>query len=37
VDRPNGDPGPRTDPFCREFFDDPFPVHAALRDAAPTR
>ncbi len=23
------------DPFCREFFDDPFPVHAALRDAGP--
>jgi cytochrome P450 len=23
------------DPFCREFFDDPFPMHAALRDAGP--
>ena len=23
------------DPFCREFFDDPFPVHATLRDAGP--
>jgi len=23
------------DPFCRDFFDDPFPVHAALRDAGP--
>lgn len=23
------------DPFCQEFFDDPFPVHAVLRDAGP--
>jgi 4-methoxybenzoate monooxygenase (O-demethylating) len=23
------------DPFCQAFFDDPFPVHAALRDAGP--
>lgn len=23
------------DPFSREFFDDPFPAHAALRDAGP--
>jgi len=23
------------DPFCREFFDDPFTAHAALRDAGP--
>ena len=23
------------DPFCREFFDDPFPVHQLLRDAGP--
>lgn len=23
------------DPFCREFFDDPYPAHAALRDAGP--
>ena len=24
------------DPFCAEFFEDPFPAHAALRDAGPT-
>src|SRR5580658_1989610 len=23
------------DPFCQAFFDDPFPAHAALRDAGP--
>jgi cytochrome P450 len=23
------------DPFCQGFFDDPFPAHAALRDAGP--
>lgn len=23
------------DPFCRQFFDDPFPAHVALRDAGP--
>jgi cytochrome P450 len=23
------------DPFCAEFFEDPFPAHAALRDAGP--
>jgi cytochrome P450 len=23
------------DPFCQTFFDDPFPAHAALRDAGP--
>jgi 4-methoxybenzoate monooxygenase (O-demethylating) len=23
------------DPFCTEFFEDPFPAHAALRDAGP--
>ncbi len=23
------------DPFCRAFFDDPYPAHAALRDAGP--
>ena len=23
------------DPFCRAFFDDPFPAHAAMRDAGP--
>ena len=23
------------DPFCRAFFDDPYPAHAAMRDAAP--
>jgi cytochrome P450 len=23
------------DPFCEAFFDDPFPAHAALRDAGP--
>lgn len=23
------------DPFCAEFFEDPFPVHAALREAGP--
>jgi len=23
------------DPFCRESFDDPYPAHAALRDAGP--
>ncbi len=23
------------DPYCREFFDNPFPIHAALRDAGP--
>ena len=23
------------DPFCQDFFDDPYPAHAAMRDAAP--
>src|SRR5579872_6133662 len=23
------------DPFCREFFEDPFPAHAELREAGP--
>lgn len=23
------------DPFCRDFFDDPYPAHAAMRDAGP--
>jgi len=23
------------DPFAAEFFDDPYPVHAAMRDAGP--
>jgi hypothetical protein len=23
------------DPFCQVFFDDPFPAHAAMRDAGP--
>lgn len=23
------------DPFCQAFFDDPYPAHAALRDAGP--
>jgi 4-methoxybenzoate monooxygenase (O-demethylating) len=23
------------DPFCTEFFDDPYPAHAAMRDAGP--
>ena len=23
------------DPFCAAYFDNPFPVHAALRDAGP--
>ena len=23
------------DPFCREFFEDPFPVHEELREAGP--
>lgn len=23
------------DPFCRAFFDDPYPAHAAIRDAGP--
>ncbi|MFL5285831.1 MAG: cytochrome P450 [Rhodopila sp.] len=23
------------DPFCQEFFDDPYPAHAAMRDAGP--
>lgn len=23
------------DPFCQAFFDDPFPAHAAMRDAGP--
>ena len=23
------------DPFCQAFFDNPFPAHAALRDAGP--
>jgi cytochrome P450 len=23
------------DPFCRAFFDDPYPAHAAMRDAGP--
>lgn len=28
-------PGLDIDPFSRSFFDDPFPTHAALRDAGP--
>ncbi len=23
------------DPFCAEFFEDPFPAHEALREAGP--
>jgi 4-methoxybenzoate monooxygenase (O-demethylating) len=23
------------DPFCREFFEDPFPAHQKLREAGP--
>ena len=23
------------DPFCQAFFDDPYPAHAAMRDAGP--
>ena len=28
-------PASEIDPFCAEFFEDPFPVHAALREAGP--
>jgi hypothetical protein len=28
-------PSLEIDPFCQAFFDDPFPAHAALRDAGP--
>jgi hypothetical protein len=28
-------PGLDIDPFCQAFFDDPFPVHATLRDEGP--
>jgi hypothetical protein len=36
LDSPS-DPIPASDidPFCAEFFEDPFPAHAALRDAGP--
>jgi hypothetical protein len=30
-------PGLDTDPFGPEFFDDPFLLHAALREAEPMR
>jgi 4-methoxybenzoate monooxygenase (O-demethylating) len=28
-------PASEIDPFCREFFEDPFPVHQELREAGP--
>jgi hypothetical protein len=28
-------PASDIDPFCREFFEDPFPAHQALREAGP--
>ena len=30
-----GIPSLDLDPFSQAFFDDPFPAHAALRDAGP--
>jgi 4-methoxybenzoate monooxygenase (O-demethylating) len=33
VETVNGPPVSDIDPFCVEFFENPFPAHAALRDA----
>ena len=35
VETINGPPISDIDPFCVEFFENPFPAHAALRDAGP--
>jgi len=32
---PDAPPVSQIDPFCREFFEDPFPAYEALREAGP--